>query len=150
MIWAIWREIYRQDLCLSFNQWLLRVISVNRCLIFKVHHPLLNRLSRAVSQVSFAIIPNRPPFCQHLFSIFFPFLLPLLQLLRVLLLSAFFFIWFLSFHVVVILISCTIYSFSLPFLLFVDISWFCFLWFYFYFLCSFFLVICIFISFLSN
>ena len=38
MIWAIWREIYRQDLCLSFNQWLLRVISVNRCLIFKVHH----------------------------------------------------------------------------------------------------------------
>ena len=37
MIWAIWREIYRQDLCLSFNQWLLRVISVNRCLIFKVH-----------------------------------------------------------------------------------------------------------------
>ena len=37
MIWAVWREIYRQGLRLSFNQWLLRVISVNRCLIFKVH-----------------------------------------------------------------------------------------------------------------
>ena len=70
MIWAIWREIYRQDLCLSFNQWLLRVISVNRCLIFKVHHPLRNRLSRAVFQVSFAIIPNRPPFVNTFFQSF--------------------------------------------------------------------------------
>lgn len=81
--------------------------------------------SRFSSELCYYTKP--PPFCQHLFSIFFPFLSPLLQLLRVLLLSAFFFIWFLPFHVVVILISCTIYSFSLPFLLFVDISWFCFL-----------------------
>ena len=32
--------------------------------------PLLNRLSRAVSQVSFAIIPNRPPFVNTFFNLF--------------------------------------------------------------------------------
>ena len=75
MIWAVWREIYRQGLCLSFNQWLLRVISVNRCLIFKVHHALWVPPVRAALQVSFAIISNHPPFVNTFFNLF-SFLLP--------------------------------------------------------------------------
>ena len=54
---------------------------------------LLSRLSRAVSQVSFAIIPNPPPFVNtffHSFLFFSSFLFPFLQPPRVLLHCSFF------------------------------------------------------------
>ena len=54
---------------------------------------LSTRLSRAVSQVSFAIIPNPPPFVNTFFSFFFIFFLfsfPFLQPPRVLLHCTFF------------------------------------------------------------
>ena len=154
MIWAIWREIYRQDLCLSFNQWLLRVISVNRCLIFKVHPHSWTASTEPFLKWALLLYQTLPLLSTLFFILFYFFPLffsPFFNFPVCCFLAPFFSFCLLFFHVVDFYISYTICCFSLPFLLFVDISWFCFLCCFFYFLCSFFLlIICIFISFLST
>ena len=77
MIWAVWREIYRQDLCFSFNQWLLRVISVYRCLIFKVQLFVrqLWAFRLAVSQTALLLYQTTSPLSTPFFN-FFSFLFP--------------------------------------------------------------------------
>ena len=53
----------------------LRVISVNRCLIFKVH-PALFPIARRLSSSELCYYTKPPSFCQHLFSSFFSFSSP--------------------------------------------------------------------------
>ena len=76
---------------------------------------LLNRFSRAVSQVSFAIIPNPPPFVNtffHSFLFFSSFLSPFFNLPVCCFLAPFFSFCLLCSHVVDFFISHTICCFA--------------------------------------